>query len=37
MVQMNLFSKHKERHRCKEQMYKHQGGKGGWDELRDWD
>ena len=23
--------------RCREQMYRHQDGKGGWDELGDWD
>ena len=33
MVQMNLLAKQKCRHRCREQMYGHQGGKGGWDEL----
>ena len=43
MVQMNWFAGQKWRHRCKEQMYGHQGGKvvGGWawgcDELGDWD
>ena len=31
MVQMNRFARQKERHRCREQMYGHQGGKaGGW-------
>ena len=27
MVQMNLFAGQKLRHRCREQMYGHQGGK----------
>ena len=27
MVQMNQFTRQKERHRCREQMYGHQGGK----------
>ena len=35
MVQMNLFAKQKYRHRCREQTYGYQGGKGGggmnWD------
>ena len=32
MVQMNWFAGQKLRHRCREQMYGHQGGKaaGGW-------
>ena len=30
MVQMNLFAKQKQRHRCREQTYGHQGGKGVW-------
>ena len=30
MVQMNQFARQKYRHRCKEQMYGHQGGKTGW-------
>ena len=29
MVQMNLFAKQKQRHRRREQMYGHQGEKGG--------
>ena len=43
MVQMNRFAGQKLRHRCREQMYGHQGGNlavalsGGWDELGDWD
>ena len=37
MAQMNLFAKQKQRHRHGEQMYAHQGGKGGWEELGDWD
>ena len=37
-VQINLFAKQKWRQRRREQMYGHQGGgKGGWDELGDWD
>ena len=42
MVQMNQFAGQKLRHRCREQMYGHQGGEsgGGWwwccDELGDW-
>ena len=32
---MNLFAKEKYRHRCREQMYEHQGGKEGGDELGD--
>ena len=27
----------KQRHRCGEQTYGHQGGKGGWDKLDGWD
>ena len=27
MVQMNWFARQKQRHRCREQMYGHQGGK----------
>ena len=32
MVQMNQFAGQKQRHRCREQMYGHQGGKavGDW-------
>ena len=42
MVQMNRFAGQKLRHRHREQMYGHQGGKvaggEGWcDELGDWD
>ena len=29
MIQMNLFAKQKQRHRCREQMYRYQGGDGG--------
>ena len=29
MVQMNLFAKQKFRHRCREQIYEYQGGRGG--------
>ena len=32
-----LFTKQTQRHRYREQMYGYQGGKGGWDELGDWD
>ena len=34
IVQINLFAKQKQRHRCREQTYGHQGG---WDGLGDWD
>ena len=36
---MNWFVRQKQRHRYREQMYGHKGGKwgGGWDELGDWD
>ena len=42
MVQMNRFAEQKLRHRNREKMYGHQGGKaagvGGWcAELGDWD
>ena len=37
MLQMNLFAKQKQRHRCTGQTYGYQGGKGGWGELGDWD
>ena len=44
MVQMNSFAGQKLGHRCREQMYGHQGGKvvggvgvGRGDELGDWD
>ena len=30
MVQMNQFARQKQRNRCREQMYGHQGGKRGW-------
>ena len=30
---MFLFTKQKKRHKCREQMCGHQGGKEGWDEL----
>ena len=29
IVQMNQFARQKQRHRCREQMYGHQGGKAG--------
>ena len=34
---MILFTKQKQRHRRREQMCGHQGGRGMWDELGDWD
>jgi len=34
---MILFAKQKQRHRQREQMCGHQGGRGMWDELGDWD
>ena len=34
IVQMNLFEKWKQRHKCREQTYGHQGG---YDKLEDWD
>ena len=41
MAQMNQSAKQKQRHRCREQTYGHQGGKadggGRCDELGDWD
>ena len=43
MLQMNWFAGQNLRHRCREQMYGHQGGKaaGGWvwwcAVLGDWD
>ena len=30
---MNLSTKQKQRHKCREQMYGYQGMKMGWDEL----
>ena len=37
MVQMNLHTKQKYSHRCREQTYGYQGGKEGRDKLGDWD
>ena len=42
MVQMIQLARQKLRHRCREQMYGHQGvkaaeGEWWWDELGDWD
>ena len=37
MVQMNLFTKQKQSHRCRKQTYGYQWGKGGRDNLGDWD
>ena len=34
---MNQFAGQRERPRCREQTYGHQGGKVGGDELGDWD
>ena len=34
---MILFTKQKQRCRCRGQTYGYQGGKAGWDELGDWD
>ena len=39
MVQINRFAGQKLRHRCREQMYGHQGGKaagGGGDGVMNW-
>ena len=36
MVQINVFAKQKQRHRCREQTYRYQG-EGGGDELGAWD
>ena len=39
MVHMNQFAVHKLRHRCREQMYGHQGGKaagGGGEGVMNW-
>ena len=37
MVQMNLFTKQKNSHRCRKQTYGYPGGKWGGDKLGDWD
>ena len=39
MVQMNRFARQKWRHRCREQMYGHEGGKwrGGWGAVMNWE
>ena len=37
MVSMILLERQKQRHRHREQIHGHQGGKREWDELRDWD
>ena len=34
---MNLLAKQKTRHRCREQIYGYQEGKGKWSGLGDWD
>ena len=38
MVQMNQFAGQKLRHRCREQVYGHQGGKavGDWGDVMNW-
>ena len=33
MVQMNIFAGQEQRHRCREWMCGHSGGRSGWDEL----
>ena len=37
MVQMNLFTKQKQSHKCRKQTYGYQRGKGRSDKLGDWD
>ena len=37
MVQMNLLTKQKLSHKCRKQTYGYQGGKGGRENLGDWD
>ena len=37
MIQMNLFTKQKQTHRPRKQIYGYQNGKGGGDNLRAWD
>ena len=37
MVQMNRFAGQKQRHRCREQMYGHQGGKMGGGGGMNWE
>ena len=37
MVQMSQFAGQKLRHRCREQTYGHQGGKGGWGGVMNWE
>ena len=34
---MNLFAMQEQSHRCREQTYGYQGGKGEWDKFGDWD
>ena len=36
-VQMNIFAEQKQRHRCREQIYKHKRGVWEWDALGDCD
>ena len=36
MFQMNLSTKQKERHRCREHTYGYQAGERDWDGLGDW-
>ena len=37
MIQMNLFVGQEQRHRCREWVCGHRGGRGVWDELGDQD
>ena len=37
MIQINLFAKQKQRHRCREQTYGHNRGREKWNELGNWD
>ena len=37
MVQMSQFAGQKLRHRCREQTYGHQGGKGGRGGVMNWE
>ena len=37
MIQMNLFTKQKQTHKLRKQIYSYQRGKRGRDKLGDWD
>ena len=37
MVQMNWFARQKLRHKCREQMYGHEGGKGAGGGGMNWE